>query len=213
MMDELEQARTRLLAALRREVGDARVIQAIGEVRRELFVPLESRHLAYEDIPLPIGEGQTISQPTIVALMSEALELQPQDHVLELGTGSGYQAAILARLAATVVTVERIPSLGDMARRLLQGLGYHNVEVRLAGPVLGCPERAPFNAIIATASVPSLPHPLLNQLAEGGRMVIPMGSRLEQELTKVVRTSDGYAVSSLGPCRFVPLIGPGAWEA
>ena len=213
MMDELEQARTRLLAALRREVGDARVIQAIGEVRRELFVPLESRHLAYEDIPLPIGEGQTISQPTIVALMSEALELQPQDHVLELGTGSGYQAAILARLAATVVTVERIPSLGDMARRLLQGLGYHNVEVRLAGPVLGCPERAPFNAIISTASVPSLPHPLLNQLAEGGRMVIPMGSRLEQELTKVVRTSDGYAVSSLGPCRFVPLIGPGAWEA
>ena len=209
---ELEKAKEQLFARLAREIPDPRVIEAMRAVPRECFVPLPSRSLAYEDIPLPIGAGQTISQPYIVALMTSALDLQPQDKVLEVGTGSGYQAAVLSRLARKVITVERIPSLAEAARNTLRALGYTNVEVRLAGPVLGCPEEAPFQGIIVTAGAPRLPQVLLEQLVLGGRLVIPVGGRTEQELVKVLRTQDGYTVRSLGPCRFVPLIGPDGWE-
>jgi protein-L-isoaspartate(D-aspartate) O-methyltransferase len=214
-----EEARARLFAALRRERKaeglDERVIQAMERVPRERFVPPAARHLAYEDIPLPIGWGQTISQPFIVCLMTSALDLQEDDKVLEIGTGSGYQAAVLAELVpkGKVITVERIPQLLHAAKALLEELGYaQRVDARLAGEVLGCPEEAPFNAIIVTAGAPTLPRVLLEQLAVGGRMVVPIGSRHEQELTKVTRTPTGFSLTTLGPCRFVPLIGKGAWE-
>ncbi|MCS7207211.1 MAG: protein-L-isoaspartate(D-aspartate) O-methyltransferase [Dehalococcoidia bacterium] len=216
---DLEEAKERLFALLRRERQaeglDERVIQAMERVPRERFVPPALRHLAYEDIPLPIGWGQTISQPFIVCLMTSALDLQPTDKVLEIGTGSGYQAAVLAELVprGKVITVERVPHLLHSARAILEALGYGNrVEVRPAGEVLGCPEEAPFHAILVTAGAPTLPRVLLEQLAIGGRMVIPIGSRYEQDLMRVVRTREGYSLRTLGACRFVPLIGKGAWE-
>lgn len=212
MSPELEQAKKRLIQALRREVGDERVVEAMDKVPRELFVPYVSRHLSYEDIPLPIGDGQTISQPYIVALMTSALELKPEDFVLELGTGSGYQAAILSHLARKVYTVERLVHLAEVARKRLASLGCLNAEVRMAGHDLGCPDEAPFDAIIVTAGAPRLPRDLLDQMAHNGRMVIPVGSQQEQNLMKVVRTDDGYSIASLGQCRFVPLVGKGAWE-
>jgi protein-L-isoaspartate(D-aspartate) O-methyltransferase len=175
-------------------------------------VPTESRHLSYEDIPLPIGEDQTISQPYIVALMTQALDLKDGDTVMELGTGSGYQAAILSLLARKVYSVERVASLAEKAGALLASLGYGNVDVRLAGSVLGCPEEPPFDAIIVTAASPRLPRVLLEQMAQGGRLVIPVGSQQEQGLVKVVKTDDGYSISNLGSCRFVPLLGKGAWD-
>lgn len=181
-------------------------------VPRELFVPRANRHLSYEDGPLPIGEGQTISQPSIVATMTDALELRKEDSVLEVGTGSGYQSAVLARLVRQVYTVERLPSLMARARQRLLALGCVNVEVLPAGPVLGCPEKAPFDAILVAAASPGLPQVLLEQLAEGGRMVIPAGSHAEQTLMKVVRRGRTYSVTTLGACRFVPLLGPGAWD-
>jgi protein-L-isoaspartate(D-aspartate) O-methyltransferase len=165
--------------------------------------------MAYLDIPLGIGEGQTISQPYIVALMTEALELQGYERVLEVGTGSGYQAAILCLLVpqGQVTTVERVPSLAESARTALQKLGYDNVTVELAGPTLGAPHHAPFDAIIVTAASPQVPDSLISQLAIGGRLVIPVGSRDNQELMKVIRTDEGISLRWLGPCRFVPLIG------
>ncbi len=210
-MDIVEQKR-RLLTRLRREISDQRLLQAMQLVPRETFVPDASRHLAYEDIPLPIGEGQTISQPLIVAMMINATRVKASDKVLEIGTGSGYQAAILSLLAREVVSTELIPALAKTAQERLTSLGYHNVKVRAAGEVLGCPEEAPFDAIIVAAGAPRLPRVLLDQLTEGGRLVIPVGSRLEQDLLVVQKTHDGYSVKSLGPCRFVPLLGPGAWD-
>ncbi|MBI4233555.1 MAG: protein-L-isoaspartate(D-aspartate) O-methyltransferase [Chloroflexi bacterium] len=210
---DLEAARRRLLEALRREIRDERVLQAMEKVRRDLFVPASSRHLAYEDMPLPIGFGQTISQPFIVALMSQSLDLTPTDNVLEIGTGSGYQTAILAELAARVITMERLPALAYAARALLESLGYGGrIAVRVAGEALGCPEEAPFNAIVVTAGSPKVPRELQEQLAPGGRLVIPVGSLQEQDLVKLTRTSEGFSFKSLGPCRFVPLIGRSAWE-
>ncbi len=208
---ELADAKRRLFEAIRKEISDERVLEAMQKVPRESFVPAESQHLAYEDIPLPIGHGQTISQPLMVAIMTQVLTLTSTDKVLEVGTGSGYQAAILAELAAKVITVERISQLADSARALLHSLGYTNIEVRLAGSVLGCREEAPYDAILVSAGSPKLPRELLDQMALGGRLVIPVGSAREQELMKVVKSNDGYSVSTLGGCRFVPLIGPGAW--
>ncbi len=212
MSSELERAKSRLFAALRSRVPSGRIVDAMEKVPRELFVPESRRHLSYEDMPLPIGDGQTVSQPHIVAVMTHALELKEGDSVLEVGAGSGYQAAILSLLTRQVLSVERIPSLAERARVLLSSLGYANVEVRPAGSVLGCPEEAPFDAIIVTAAAPSLPRTLMEQMADGGRMVIPAGSQQEQSLIKVVKSRTTYSITNLGPCRFVPLVGKGAWD-
>ncbi|MCE2462935.1 MAG: protein-L-isoaspartate(D-aspartate) O-methyltransferase [Dehalococcoidia bacterium] len=198
---------------LRKEIHDEKVLRAMEKVPRELFVPSEGRHMAYKDVALPIGNGQTISQPYIIALMTSMLELRGDEKVLEVGTGSGYQAAILSHLLArgTVLTLERISSLARTAATTLDSLGCKNVEVRLADDRLGAPEDSPFNTIIVTAGSPKLPQSLMAQMAAGGRMVIPVGTRMEQELIRVVKTSEGHTVNVLGPCRFVPLIGRDAW--
>lgn len=207
----LQRAREELLRSLRAEIQDRRVLEAIACVPRELFVSPDLVYAAYEDRALPIGHGQTISQPLIVAMMTEALELEGDEKVLEVGTGSGYQAALLARLAREVITVERVPELAEGARRLLARLGYGNVRVLPAGEGLGCPEEAPFDAIVVTAGAPAVPPELVEQLRIGGRLVIPVGSRWLQELVQVTRTQDGHTTRFLGECRFVPLIGRGAW--
>ena len=204
----LDDARRLLFQRIRSEIRDSRVVAAMERVPREEFVPGESRHLAYEDHPLPIGEDQTISQPFIVALMLEALELRRSDRVLEVGTGSGYQAALLGELAREVVTVERIDSLASTARERLGSLGYSNVTVELAGDRLGWPDGAPYDAIVVAAASPMLPRSLREQLDVGGRMIIPVGPHSGQELMKVTRTADSFSVRTMGGCRFVPLIGP-----
>ncbi len=209
---DFEAARARLIAHLRTEIKDERVLAAMARVPRELFVPPEERNLAYEDRPLPIGLDQTISQPLIVAIMTEALELTGREKVLEIGTGSGYQAAILAELARLVITVERLPALAEAAKRVLDSLGYTNIKVYQAQETLGWPEEAPYDAIIATAAAPKVPPDLLAQLAIGGRMVIPVGSRYMQELYKITRRRKKNSIQNLGGCRFVSLIGKGAWE-
>ena len=208
---DLEKEKRRLLELIYREVEDCRVVDAMANVPREAFVPAASRHLAYEDIPLPIGEGQTVSQPLIVAMMVSMLNLKPGDKVLEVGTGSGYQAAVLSLLANDVVTTERLKGLADSARERLQSLGYHNVTVYQAGDVLGRSENSQFDAIIVAAAAPRLPRVLLEQLSEGGRVVIPVGSRSLQDLLLVTKSHDGYSVKNHGSCRFVLLVGAGAW--
>ena len=207
----MEEGKRRLIERLRKEIGDARVVDAMERIPREYFVPESSAHLAYEDIPLPIGEEQTISQPYIVGLMVGALELRRTDKALEIGTGSGYQAAVLAELAGQIISVERIESLADAARQRLRSLGYSNVEVCSAGTELGWPQEGPYDAIIVSAGAPKLPRELMDQLVVGGRFVVPVGSKEAQELMKVSRTADGYSVRTLVSCRFVPLIGQGAW--
>ena len=208
---DLEREKRRLLELIYREVKDRRVVDAMAMVPREAFVPAASRHLAYEDIPLPIGQGQTVSQPLIVAMMVSMLNLKSGDKVLEVGTGSGYQAAVLSLLAKEVITTERFKSLADSARERLQSLGYHNVAVHQAGDVLGRSEDSAFHAIVVAAAAPRLPRVLLEQLCEGGRMVIPVGSRSQQDLLLVTKSHDGYSVKNHGSCRFVPLVGAGAW--
>jgi len=209
---DFEAARARLIEHLSTEIKDKRVLAVMARIPRERFVPPESRHLAYEDIPLPIGLEQTISQPFIIALMTEALELTGSEKVLEIGTGSGYQAAILAELAGSVITVERLPPLAKAAKRVLNSLGYSNIEIHLAGETLGWLEGAPYDAIMVTAGAPRVPPGLLAQLAVGGRMVIPTGSRYLQELCKITRHKKKNKVQNLGGCRFVSLIGKNAWE-
>lgn len=196
-----------------RGITDRRVLEALVKVPRHLFVPEALWHQAYSDRPLPIGYGQTISQPYIVALMTEALELQGDERVLEVGTGSGYQAAILAELAKQVYSVERMPELARRARRILDRLGYGNVLIRVGDGSKGWPERAPFDAIIVTAGAPKVPKALLQQLKVGGRMVIPVGDEHSQELLKIVRLKDGFQQEELGGCRFVKLIGEEGWRA
>ena len=181
-------------------------------VPREAFVPRKSYLDAYDDRPLSIGFGQTISQPFIVALMLQALALEGKEKVLELGTGSGYEAAVLAELVSRVVTVEVVPELAESAARILRELGYSNVEVHIAGKILGWPEEAPYAAIIVSAGAPSIPQVLLEQLAWEGRLVIPAGSRWQQELIKVTKYRKGNKIENLGGCYFVPLIGEDAWE-
>jgi protein-L-isoaspartate(D-aspartate) O-methyltransferase len=204
--------RARLVGYLSEKIEDRRVLEAMARVPRERFVPANMRHQAYDDGPLPIGHDQTISQPFIIAMMTEALELSGKEKVLEVGTGSGYQTAILAELAARVVSVERVAPLAEGARRLLDSLGYTNIEVYLVGDTLGWEEQAPYEAIMVTAGAPDIPVELLSQLEMNGRMVIPVGPRYTQELYKVVRRPDGNQVSDLGACRFVPLIGRSAWD-
>ena len=195
----------------RRGISDERVLGAMSRVPRELFVPESMRELSYEDGALPIGFGQTISQPYIVGAIATLLELSGDERVLDVGTGSGYQAAVLAELAPEVVTVERVPELVDCARAALARAGYGRVEVRLGDGSLGVPERAPFAAVAIAAAAPSVPGALYEQLAEGGRLVVPRGSRLGQELVQVVKTEDGPVERASVPCRFVPLVGAGGF--
>jgi len=191
-----------------RGVKDPRVLSALRKVERHRFVPEEYLNSAYSDQPLPIGEGQTISQPYIVALMTELLELKGDEKVLEIGTGSGYQAAILAELAKEVYTIEIIESLASMARSRLSGLGYQNIKVKAGDGYLGWPEAAPFDAIIVTAAPDHIPKPLLDQLKEGGRMVVPVGT-YAQELRKIVKRSGTIETTDIIPVVFVPMTGDG----
>jgi protein-L-isoaspartate(D-aspartate) O-methyltransferase len=211
-MKDYNAARASLIKKLGLEIDDKRVLAAMSRLPREKFVPAESRPMAYEDRPLPIGWGQTISQPYIIALMTAALELTGQEKVLEVGTGSGYQTAILAELARQVVSVERLSPLAESARQVLDSLEYKNIEIYLAGETLGWSPGAPYDAIMVTAGAPSLPAELLAQLAWGGRMVIPVGTRYMQELYKVTKNKSRHKIENLGGCRFVSLIGKNAWE-
>ena len=209
---DFEAARARLVEHLRPQIEDRRVLETMARVPRELFVPPESKHLAYEDGPLPIGYEQTISQPFIVALMTQALELTGREKVLEVGTGSGYQTAILAELARLVITVERLAPLAEGAKKVLDGLRYTNIVIHLVKEPLGWPDEAPYDAIMVTAAAPRVPAELLAQLSMGGRMVIPVGSRYIQQLYKITRRKDKNVVEDLGGCCFVSLIGSGAWD-
>lgn len=189
-----------------RDVRDRRVLEAMRRVPRHLFVPQEMQPYAYADSPLPIGHEQTISQPYVVAFMTEALKLKPEDRVLEVGTGSGYQAAILSALVREVYSIEIVEPLAKEAADRLQRLGYSNVKVRAGDGYRGWPEAAPFNAIIVTAAPDHIPQPLLDQLAPGGRLVIPVGRYL-QMLTRIRRTAKGFKTEKLLPVRFVPMTG------
>ena len=204
--------RQQMLALLRERIDDSRVIDAMASVPREEFVPPEFRSRAYDDRALPIGEGQTISQPLMVALMVEALQLRGSDKVLEVGTGSGYAAAVLARLAREVVTVERVAPLLESARATLTRLRLNNVHAYLASEHLGRAEDAPYDAILVSAGAPHVPRALVDQLADDGRLVVPIGSRWEQDLVRAHKTPHGIDLTRLGPCAFVPLIGEEAWE-
>ena len=195
-----------------RGIKDPFVLTAFQSVPRHLFVSEALRDQAYGDYPLPIGEQQTISQPYIVAEMTQALELREDDRVLEIGTGSGYQAAILAEIVYRVYTVERIRSLYIQARKLLDKLRYHNIVMRCGDGTAGWQDESPFDAIIVTAGAPDIPEKLLNQLAEGGRMVVPVGNQHSQDLIKVVKDKKGIHKSNLGGCRFVKLIGEQGWK-
>jgi protein-L-isoaspartate(D-aspartate) O-methyltransferase len=190
-----------------RDIADERVLEAMARVPRELFVPEDERRRAYADAALPIGHGQTISQPYMVARIAEALALRPGEHVLDVGTGSGYQAAVLAELGADVLTIERIPELANQARESLAAAGYGAVEVRVGDGTLGIPEHAPFDAIAVAAAAPGFPQTLYEQLRPRGRLVVPVGGQRAQRLELIVRSPEGPAVVHSVPCRFVPLVG------
>jgi protein-L-isoaspartate(D-aspartate) O-methyltransferase len=195
-----------------RGVRDERILEAMRTVPREAFIDPKMAHLAYHDGPVRIGSGQTVSQPYVVAAMTQALKLSPEDRVLEIGTGSGYAAAVLAELVREVYTVERHRSLADKARQTLRSLGYDNVKVRHADGTLGWPEAAPFQAIIVAAAAPEVPAPLRRQLAIGGRLVLPVGDRSTQRCVRVTRLGDDeYSEDDLGGVRFVPLVGEAGW--
>jgi protein-L-isoaspartate(D-aspartate) O-methyltransferase len=196
---------------VRRGIKDRRVLDAMRQVPRHLFVPKDTRGLAYCDGPLPIGQGQTISQPYIVALMTELLELTGQEKVLELGTGSGYQAAILSRLVRQVYSVERHAALAEQAEKVFAQLGYDNIVISVGDGTLGWPEHSPYEAIIVTAAAPDVPQPLMEQLADGGRLVAPVGSRWSQVLAKVKRQGETLAKEHLTAVAFVPLVGKYGW--
>ena len=202
-------ARRRVLVEYLREIGvsDERVLAAVAAVPREAFVPQTFRHQAYDDYPLEIGEGQTISQPSVVARMTELAEVGARDRVLEIGTGSGYQAAVLAQLARFVFTVERLPRLAEGARSRLAELGYRNVSVQVMDGTLGWRAQAPFDVIIVSAAAPAIPRALVEQLTEGGRLIIPIGELRRQELVRVVRRGESSEESRHGPATFVPLVG------
>jgi protein-L-isoaspartate(D-aspartate) O-methyltransferase len=194
-----------------RGIKDERVLRVMGKIPRHLFIEEALAGEAYNDHPVPIGEKQTISQPYIVALMTEALELKAEERTLEIGTGSGYQTAILAELSNRVYTIERIKSLLVNARKVLAQLGYDNILFKAFDGTLGWKEYAPFDAIMVTAGAPRFPSPLMDQLADNGRMVIPVGDRYSQELIKVIRKGKSFEQKNLGGCRFVNLIGVEGW--
>jgi len=201
--------RTHLLP---RGIKDPRVLEAMGKVPRHLFVEEALVGEAYNDHPLPIGNKQTISQPYIVALMTEALELTGTEKTLEIGTGSGYQTALLAELTRTVFTVERVKSLMVNARDLLNKLGYKNILYKAFDGTLGWKQYEPYDAIIVTAGAPKIPQPILQQLAEGGRLIVPVGNRYSQELIRVTRRKGRNIQQNLGGCRFVDLVGLHGWK-
>lgn len=195
----------------RRGIRDERVLQAMLEVPRHEFVPAPYQPEAYDDRPIAIGDGQTISQPYIVAAMTEAARVEPGDKVLEIGTGSGYQAAVLAKLGAQVTTMERIPRLAETARARLSRLGYGGIQVIAEDGSEGYPQGAPYAAILVTAAAPAVPHVLTGQLDEGGRLVIPVGTLRLQTLQVICKRVNGLSIRDLDPCQFVPLVGKQAW--
>jgi protein-L-isoaspartate(D-aspartate) O-methyltransferase len=206
--------RRKVLIAYLREIGvsDERVLAALAAVPREIFVPAAFRHQAYEDYPLEIGEGQTISQPSVVARITELADVGSRDRVLEIGAGSGYQAAVLAQLARFVFALERLPRLAEAARARLSELGYANVSVQVMDGSLGWRVQAPFDVIIVSAAAPSIPKALTEQLTDGGRLVIPIGGLRRQQLVRVLRRGDRFDESSHGPATFVPLVGRDAFQ-
>jgi protein-L-isoaspartate(D-aspartate) O-methyltransferase len=195
-----------------RGIHDPRVLAAMEKVPRHLFVSEALMDQAYGDFPLPIGEQQTISQPYIVAEMTQALCLEPGDRVLEIGTGSGYQAAVLAEIVSRVYTIERIYTLYARARKLFDRLQYHNIVTRYSDGTTGWADESPFDAIIVTAGAPRIPEVLVRQLAVGGRMVLPVGNAQSQELVRLIRTDHGIERQDLGGCRFVKLVGEQGWK-
>ena len=209
MIDEIRATARLTSLSLDMEALDPRVLQAMATVPRHALVPAAQLDAAYENRPLPIGHGQTISQPYIVALMTDLLKPEPGDRVLEVGTGSGYQAAVLAQLVERVYSIEIIEPLGEQARRSLAGLGYENIEVRIGDGYFGWDEHAPFDAIVVTAAATHVPPPLVRQLKPGGHMVIPVGSRfMVQQLVMVDKDMDGEVTTrQILPVRFVPLTG------
>lgn len=211
---ELRGPRRRLVETLRTNgIVEPEILRAFDEVPRHLFVPTGVRHRAYEDAPLPIGSGQTISQPFIHARYLQVLALGGTERVLEVGTGSGYQTALLARVAEQVFTIERIPALLESARETLQQTGVRNVSFLLGDGSVGWRDYAPYDAILVGAAAPDVPRPLFEQLAEGGRMLIPIGGRDEQVLALVTRRGDEMEREELSPVRFVPLLGTHGWDA
>jgi protein-L-isoaspartate(D-aspartate) O-methyltransferase len=195
-----------------RGVRDPRVLEAMLRVQRHLFVPGDMRDRAYDDSPLPIGDGQTISQPYMVAWMTELLEVKEGDRILEIGTGSGYQAAALCELGGEVFSIEKYPGLARAAEERLRSLGYENIKIRVGDGTLGWPEEAPFDGIMVTAGSPSVPQPLLEQLTEGGRLVIPVGPSGMQMLQLIRRKGNEFQTSDEGTCVFVPLVGKFGWR-
>jgi protein-L-isoaspartate(D-aspartate) O-methyltransferase len=195
-----------------RGIKDPRVLEVFSKVERHQFIPEDLRGSAYADYPVPIGEGQTISQPFIVALMTESLEIGPEDKILEIGTGSGYQAAILAELAKEVYTIERIESLAKKAEALLKDLGYNNITIKVDDGTLGWKENAPFNKIIITAASPRIPLPLTEQLAENGKLILPLGETFSQVLTLVEKKANQLKHQQICGCVFVPLVGKYGWK-
>jgi protein-L-isoaspartate(D-aspartate) O-methyltransferase len=214
MSDRFLRERERMVdrQLLRRGIADERVLDAFRRVPREAFVRTELAKYAYDDSPLPIGEGQTISQPYVVALMTEAARVRPGARVLDVGTGSGYAAAILAELAGEVVTIERHAALADAARETLKGLGYTNVEVVEGDGSRGLLARAPYDAILVAAGAPNTPRSLKEQLADGGRLVIPITANEHQDLLVITRRGENYEEENLGGVRFVPLLGEEGWR-
>ncbi len=213
-MIDFPKARLRMVEEqiIGRGIRDPKVIAAMKKLPRHLFVEEALQSQAYSDHPLPIGEKQTISQPYIVALMTEALILEGREKVLEIGTGSGYQTAVLAELAGKVFSIERIRSLTIKARKLIYELGYLNVEIKFSDGTSGWAEEGPFDAIIVTAGAPEIPQPLVDQLIIGGRLVVPVGDPYSQDLLRIIKTEQGMKKEDLGGCRFVKLIGRHGWE-
>lgn len=209
----LDTAHRQMMIELSSRIKDRRVLDAFARTPREVFVPLAPREIVYGDHPLPIGFSQTVSQPYIIALMLQALSLKGRETVLEVGAGSGYQAALLAQLAAKVVSVERIPDLARDAQKRLTMLRFNNIRIETVEDVLGYPDLAPYDAIVVSAAAPRIPDTLVDQLAIGGKMTIPVGGREEQELKLVERRPHRPRVKTLALCRFVPLIGEGAWPS